>query len=154
VSRTLANGGSEAARHAVLCRYRAGRVVDVFGGCSDDLLSRLRSVQELKVRKLCNRGTLRPVAGVGMACFIVASVECVAPRSAVPCMRVGIQFGVLIVLLTMVPTDWRVVRQHMAKVQRFARPMFCKQALGAEVHSAHPERRCPEAVGWCEARRK
>jgi hypothetical protein len=67
----------------------------VFGGCSDGLLSRLRSIQRLRMRKLCNCGTLWPAAGVGMACFIVASVEYVAPNSAVPCMRIAIQPGVL-----------------------------------------------------------
>jgi hypothetical protein len=40
VRRASANSASEAVSHAVSCRYRAGGVVDVSGGFSDDMLSR------------------------------------------------------------------------------------------------------------------
>jgi hypothetical protein len=73
VQRSTANSGPEAVRHAATCRFS---VVDVSGGFWDDLLSRLCAMQELKMRKRCNSGTLWPGPGVRMACFIVASVEC------------------------------------------------------------------------------
>jgi hypothetical protein len=55
----------------------------------------LQMTRHLEVRRLWwNGGTHWPVAGVGMACFIVASVECDAAFPVVPCRRLAHGCGV------------------------------------------------------------
>lgn len=63
--------------------------MDMLDYFSDDLLLLLLWARQEKMQMRCNGGTRRPGAGVGMACFIEASVERRAAFPVVPCRRLA-----------------------------------------------------------------